>query len=101
MGRTLPPFPRAPRTGAFARRTGSDLAGGCGPVLDYKTNRPPPEQVADVAPLYLRQMAAYRALLRAAFPGRVVECALVWTYGARFMALPDAVLDPHAPGIAR
>ena len=67
-------------------------------VLDYKTNRPPPEHVADVAPLYLRQMAAYRALLRAAFPGRVVECALVWTYGARFMALPDAVLDPHAPG---
>ena len=67
-------------------------------VLDYKTNRPPPEQVADVAPLYLRQMAAYRALLRAAFPGHVVECALVWTYGARFMALPDAVLDPHAPG---
>ena len=67
-------------------------------VLDYKTNRPPPEKVADVAPLYLRQMAAYRALLRAAFPGRVVECALVWTYGARFMALPDAVLDPHAPG---
>jgi ATP-dependent helicase/nuclease subunit A len=67
-------------------------------VLDYKTNRPPPEQVDDVAPLYLRQMAAYRALLRAAFPGRVVECALVWTYGARFMALPDAVLDPHAPG---
>jgi ATP-dependent helicase/nuclease subunit A len=67
-------------------------------VLDYKTNRPPPENVADVAPLYLRQMGAYRALLRAAFPGRVVECALVWTYGARFMALPDAVLDPHAPG---
>jgi ATP-dependent helicase/nuclease subunit A len=67
-------------------------------VLDYKTNRPPPENVADVAPLYLRQMAAYRTLLRAAFPGRVVECALVWTYGARFMALPDAVLDPHAPG---
>jgi ATP-dependent helicase/nuclease subunit A len=69
-------------------------------VLDYKTNRPPPENVADVAPLYLRQMAAYRTLLRAAFPGRVVECALVWTYGARFMALPDAVLDPHAPGAA-
>jgi ATP-dependent helicase/nuclease subunit A len=67
-------------------------------VLDYKTNRPPPEHVGQVAPLYLRQMAAYRTLLRAAFPGRVVECALVWTYGARFMALPDAVLDPHAPG---
>ena len=70
-------------------------------VLDYKTNRPPPDNVDQVAPLYLRQMAAYRALLRAAFPGRVVECALVWTYGARFMALPDAVLDPHAPGEAK
>ncbi|MBR0681217.1 double-strand break repair helicase AddA [Roseomonas eburnea] len=66
-------------------------------VLDYKTNRPPPTDLAKVAPLYLRQMAAYRALLRAAFPGRRVDCALVWTYGARVMALPDAVLDPHAP----
>jgi ATP-dependent helicase/nuclease subunit A len=66
-------------------------------VLDYKTNRPPPMDVAAVAPLYLRQMAAYRALLRAAFPGRRVECALVWTYGARVMALPDALLDGHAP----
>jgi ATP-dependent helicase/nuclease subunit A len=67
-------------------------------VLDYKTNRPPPQDVAAVAPLYLRQMAAYRALLRAAFPGRRVECALVWTYGARVMELPDALLDRHAPG---
>ncbi|WP_198371471.1 double-strand break repair helicase AddA [Roseomonas rosulenta] len=66
-------------------------------VLDYKTNRPPPTDVAAVAPLYLRQMAAYRALLRAAFPGRRVECALVWTYGARVMALPDALLDRHTP----
>jgi ATP-dependent helicase/nuclease subunit A len=66
-------------------------------VLDYKTNRPPPQDVAAVAPLYLRQMAAYRALLRAAFPGRRVECALVWTYGARVMALPDLLLDGHAP----
>ncbi len=66
-------------------------------VLDYKTNRPPPATAEAVAPLYLRQMAAYRALLRAAFPGRRVECALVWTYGARVMALPDALLDRHAP----
>jgi len=66
-------------------------------VLDYKTNRPPPGEVGQVAPLHLRQMAAYRALLRAAFPGRRVECALVWTYGARVMALPDGMLDGHAP----
>jgi ATP-dependent helicase/nuclease subunit A len=66
-------------------------------VADYKTNRPPPERVEDVAPLYLRQMAAYRAVLRAVFPGRAVKCALVWTYAARLMALPDPVLDAHAP----
>jgi ATP-dependent helicase/nuclease subunit A len=42
-------------------------------------------------------MAAYRAVLRAAFPGREVECVLVWTYGARCMALPPRLLDAHAP----
>jgi ATP-dependent helicase/nuclease subunit A len=62
-------------------------------VLDYKTNRPPPARVEEVPTLYLRQMAAYRAVLRAAFPGRAVECALVWTYGARLMPLPSALLD--------
>ncbi len=67
-------------------------------VLDYKTNRPPPARVEQVPALYLRQMAAYRAVLRLAFPGRRVECALVWTYGARFMLLPDGYLDTHAPG---
>jgi ATP-dependent helicase/nuclease subunit A len=66
-------------------------------VADYKTNRPPPERVEDVAPLYLRQMAAYRAVLRGVFPGRAVRCALVWTYAARLMPLPDPVLDAHAP----
>ena len=68
-------------------------------VLDYKTNRPPPADPADVAPLYLRQMAAYRAVLRQAFPGRAVECALVWTYGARLMPLPGDLLDLHLPGM--
>ena len=68
-------------------------------VLDYKTNRPPPASPDQVAPLYLRQMAAYRAVLRQAFPGRAVDCALVWTYGARLMPLPNALLDAHAPAL--
>ncbi|MGE0660855.1 MAG: PD-(D/E)XK nuclease family protein, partial [Reyranellaceae bacterium] len=66
-------------------------------VIDYKTNRPPPQRVEDVAPLYLRQMAAYRALLRQIWPDRPVECLLLWTDGARLMALPDALLEPHKP----
>ncbi|RAI60621.1 double-strand break repair helicase AddA [Roseicella frigidaeris] len=66
-------------------------------VLDFKTNRPPPAAAEAVPPLYLRQMAAYRAVLRQAFPGRQVDCALVWTYGARLMPLPGGLLDEHAP----
>ena len=66
-------------------------------VLDYKTNRPPPARPEEVSPLHLRQMSAYRAVLRQAFPGRAVDCALVWTYGARLMPLPGALLDDHAP----
>lgn len=65
-------------------------------VVDYKTNRPPPVALDQVPALYLRQMAAYRAVLRLAFPGRAVDCALVWTYGARFMPLPGELLDAHA-----
>ena len=66
-------------------------------VLDFKTNRPPPQRVEGAPPAYLRQMAAYRAVLRLAFPGRPVDCALIWTYGARVMALPSHLLDAHAP----
>ena len=66
-------------------------------IVDYKSNRPPPERVEEVAPAYLRQMAAYRAVLRAAWPGRAVGCALVWTWSGRVMELPEALLDAHAP----
>lgn len=62
-------------------------------VVDFKTNRPPPDSVDDVAPAYLAQMGAYRALLRVLYPGRAVRCALVWTDEARLMELPDAAMD--------
>ena len=41
-------------------------------------------------------VAAYRAVLREVYPGRRVDCALVWTYGARAMPLPAALLDRFA-----
>ncbi|HEY2444641.1 MAG TPA: double-strand break repair helicase AddA [Rhizomicrobium sp.] len=62
-------------------------------VIDFKTNRPPPERAGDVAPLYLGQMALYRAALAKLYPGRRIDCALVWTEGPRLMALPSALLD--------
>jgi ATP-dependent helicase/nuclease subunit A len=62
-------------------------------VVDYKTNRPPPRDPAAVPALYLTQMAAYRAVLRAVYPERPVKCALLWTDGPFLMPLPDEALD--------
>jgi len=64
-------------------------------VVDYKTNRPSPQTPADVSAGYLRQMAAYRALLTDAFPGCAIRCCLLWTDGPQLMALPDSLLDEH------
>ena len=62
-------------------------------VVDYKTNRPPPTRAADVAEIYLRQMAAYRAVLRQIWPDRPVRCILLWTDGPRAMSLDETRLD--------
>ncbi|PCI31839.1 MAG: double-strand break repair helicase AddA [Alphaproteobacteria bacterium] len=62
-------------------------------IVDYKTNRPPPKDVAHVSRLYLRQMAAYRAVLSDIYPDKTITCMLLWTDVARLMELPDGVLD--------
>ncbi|MDF2368676.1 double-strand break repair helicase AddA [Sneathiella sp.] len=61
-------------------------------VIDYKTNRPSPNEIKDVASLYIRQMSLYRRALSAMYPGKVVKCALLWTEGPHLMELPDALL---------
>ncbi len=66
-------------------------------VADYKTNRAAPTTPEAAPVAYLRQMSAYRAVLRGIFPGRAIACALVWTAGPRVMPLPDSLLDLHAP----
>ncbi len=68
-------------------------------VIDYKTGRHAPVSAADVAPAYLRQMAAYRAALMVIFPGRIVDAALVYTAVPRLIALSPADLAPHKPGL--
>ena len=62
-------------------------------VVDYKTNRKPPADPSGVPLPYLRQMAAYRALLGQIYPGRTVRCALLWTDSPRLMTLDSADLD--------
>ncbi len=65
-------------------------------IVDYKTNRPPPSRVDDVAAVYLRQLATYRDLLRQIYPGRAVRAALLWTDGPTLMPVPDSLLDEHS-----
>lgn len=62
-------------------------------LLDYKSNRIVPANVADVDPGYLAQMAAYRELAREIWPNKPVRCGLLWTQEPRLMRLPDTVLD--------
>jgi ATP-dependent helicase/nuclease subunit A len=66
-------------------------------IADFKTGRRAPTALADIPAAHLRQMAAYRAALRVIFPGRIVEAALLYTAGPALHALPDALLDAHAP----
>lgn len=71
-------------------------------LIDFKTARRPPTGLDRVPVAILRQMAAYTAALEAAYPGRRVEAALLYTEVPMLIELPDAVLDPHkrALGVA-
>ena len=61
-------------------------------VADFKTNRPAPARIEDTDRAYVTQMAVYAAVLRAAFPGRKVEAALVWTDGPKLMSVPENLM---------
>jgi ATP-dependent helicase/nuclease subunit A len=62
-------------------------------ILDYKTNRPPPKAVEEVAPAYIDQLASYRLALKRLFPGRRLRAALLWTDGPNLMEIPSTSLD--------
>jgi ATP-dependent helicase/nuclease subunit A len=69
-------------------------------ILDFKSDRPAPAGAAEVPSVYYRQMAAYRAAMRAIYPDRPIRCALLWTDGPQLMVLDDALLDRHAPRLS-
>ncbi len=62
-------------------------------IVDFKTNRPPPKNEAEVSTLYLTQMALYRAAAVKIFPERRIVCGLVWTDGPTLMRLSNDRLD--------
>ncbi|HIP79773.1 MAG TPA: double-strand break repair helicase AddA, partial [Kiloniellaceae bacterium] len=66
-------------------------------LIDFKSQRPAPEMPEAVPAVYLRQMAAYRALLVGIYPDRAIHSYLLWTDQPRLMQLSDALLAGHAP----
>lgn len=68
-------------------------------AIDYKSNAQVPAQAASAPLGILRQMAAYRAALRAIYPGHVVESAVLWTATRSLMPLPDELLDEVMAGL--
>ncbi len=69
-------------------------------VVDFKTNRPAPASIAEADGAYIRQMAAYCAVLGETFPGRRIEAALLWTDGPKLMAVPENMIDQALDEIA-
>ncbi len=66
-------------------------------IVDYKTLRPPPVDEHKVAPIYLRQLAIYRAALARIYPRRDIRCALLWTEGPRLMPISPEILAGYLP----
>ena len=62
-------------------------------IVDFKTNRQPPESAESVSEQYVNQMALYCAALSEIYPGRSVQAALLWTSLPNLMILPEALLD--------
>ena len=62
-------------------------------ILDYKTNRVPPEGPQDVPLAYRAQLAIYREILKPLYPGRIFDCVLVYTENAGVIPLSDELLS--------
>lgn len=59
-------------------------------IIDYKTNRPSPTDVANVPAIYRRQMEIYRQALKKMYPEKPIKCGLLWTDTPHLMVLPSS-----------
>jgi ATP-dependent helicase/nuclease subunit A len=66
-------------------------------VIDFKTGRGVPGDLAGVPTAHRAQMEAYVDALRVIFPGRRVEASLLYTSGPRLITLPveQRATSPH------
>jgi len=62
-------------------------------IIDYKTDRPAPDDASGIDLPYLVQMAAYRVVLQGLYPDRPVRCALLYTDGPRLIELDGQIMS--------
>jgi ATP-dependent helicase/nuclease subunit A len=62
-------------------------------ILDYKTNRVPPASLDEIPFAHRAQLALYAQVLSPLFPGKAVECLLIYTEGPHLYALESTDLE--------
>ncbi|MGY5809348.1 double-strand break repair helicase AddA [Rhizobium sp. LEGMi198b] len=61
-------------------------------ILDYKTNRVPPRGAEEIPFAHRAQLAIYREILSPLYPGRRIDCVLVYTENASIHTLSQEAL---------
>ncbi|ARM86396.1 double-strand break repair helicase AddA type protein [Rhizobium sp. CIAT894] len=61
-------------------------------ILDYKTNRVPPATEEAIPFAHRAQLAIYREILAPLYPGKPIDCMLVYTENASLYTLSETVL---------
>ncbi len=58
-------------------------------IIDYKTNVDASETESQIPGAYIKQMAAYRALIAQIYPDKTIKCGLLFTAIPKLMVLSD------------
>lgn len=62
-------------------------------IIDYKTNRKPPKDSANISPVYIKQMAAYRNVLKTIYPNKKIVCSIIWTQTPEIMIVDEYKME--------
>ncbi len=58
-------------------------------IVDYKNNLNVPNDISEVTPAYVLQLAAYKMAVEQIYPGKKIKCALLYTREAKLIELPE------------
>ncbi|UWU14029.1 double-strand break repair helicase AddA [Rhizobium sullae] len=68
-------------------------------IIDYKTNRVPPATAKDIPFAHQAQLAIYREILAPLYPGKRIDCMLVYTDNATVHTLTASALEMALAGL--